>query len=81
MLHGAADTGEVFLQVGVVETEELGALGLEAGDAAFAHLDRGPNLLQRHPHRNDDGGDRGGADRPARRASTGARFLSPMIST
>ena len=53
------------MPVGVVETEELGALELEAGDAPAARLEGRPDLVERaHPHRDDDRRDGGGADAP-----------------
>ena len=53
------------MPVGVVETEELGALELEAGDAPAARLEGSPDLVERaRPHRNDDRGDGVGADAP-----------------
>src|SRR5918995_6235814 len=53
----------IVVPVGIVETEELGALELEAGDAAAAFLEGVSDLVERaHPHWNDCGRDGGRAD-------------------
>src|SRR3954453_6282756 len=60
--------GGIFVPVGIVEAEEVGALELETRDAPAARLEGVPDLVQRaHPYRNDDRGDGGGAD-PSRAA-------------
>ena len=61
----ARELGWVAIAVGIVETEEFGALELEAGDPPAARLEGGADLVQRaHPHWNDDRGKGGGADAP-----------------
>src|ERR671910_1914573 len=46
----------IVVPVGIVQTEELGALELEAGDASVAFLEGVSDLVERaHPHRNDYG--------------------------
>src|SRR5271163_4154863 len=55
----------IVVPVGVVETEQLGALELEAGDAPAARLEGSPELAERaRPDRNDGRGDGGAADAP-----------------
>jgi hypothetical protein len=51
--------------VGVVETEELGALELEAEDAPAPRLEGALDLVEpAYPHLNDDRGDGGSAEAP-----------------
>ena len=72
----------IVVPIRIVETEELGPIELEPGDAPSARLEWAPDLIERaHPHRNDYRGDCGGADAAARRHSASTRFMSPMIST
>src|SRR6185369_16204924 len=55
----------IVMAVGVVETEKLGALELEAGEAPAARFERNPELAEgARPNRNDRRGDGGAADAP-----------------
>jgi hypothetical protein len=55
----------IVVPVGVVETEQLGALELEAGEAPTARLEGSPELAERaRPDRNDGRGDGGAANAP-----------------
>ncbi len=54
----AREHGGIFVPVGIVETEQLGALELKAGDAPAGRPEGLANLVERaHPHWNDDRGD------------------------
>jgi hypothetical protein len=71
---GPREQGRIIVPVGIVETEELGALELEAGEAPAPRLEGSPDLVEgAHPHRDDDRGD-GGASRGTERSRPGARL-------
>ena len=70
------------MPVGIVETEELGALELEAGDAPAARLEGARISSSVRIHTGTTTAATVAAPmRPARRQSASTRFMSPMIST
>ena len=69
------------MPVGIVETEELGALELEVGDAPAARLEGSPDLVELRAHTGTTTAATVSAPmRPARHQSASSRFMSPTIS-
>ena len=70
------------MPIGIVETEELDALELEAGEAPAARVEGLPDLLERRIHTGTTAAATVPAPiLPARHQSASTRFMSPMIST